>query len=235
LAEVNGIPNDPARVAELDEKLKYIQETDPYEGFDYQAYPYVPEINWGGSHSHLAEMVCDIRPLLIIEVGSWTGESARNMAHELQGLGLTDSRIVCVDTWLGNVDCWTIHSGGHYPGLKMKNGHPTIYQQFLANTCYENMQQYIVPFPQTSEIAALFFRHFGFKADLIYIDGRHEFDFVYRDVTDYYKLLTEKGCLFGDDYFVGPVKAAVDQFAQEADLNVVVVENRYWHYECRYA
>ena len=45
-------------------------------------------------------------PLLLVEVGSWKGQSSVAFAKHLKQLG-PDHRLVCVDTWLGAPEFWT--------------------------------------------------------------------------------------------------------------------------------
>jgi hypothetical protein len=95
--------------------------------------------------------------------------------------------------------------------LKLKNGYPTVYYQFLANVCHCGNQERIILFPQTSVIVARWFPLKGITAQLIYIDASHDFEDVYVDILQYYKCLDCNGILFGDDYesWIG-VKKAVD-------------------------
>jgi hypothetical protein len=58
----------------------------------------------------------------------------------------------------------------------------------------------IVPFPATSENAAVVFSHYGVKADVIYIDAAHEYEPALRDFITYWDLLDDGGYIIGDDY-----------------------------------
>ena len=50
------------------------------------------------------------------------------------------------------------------------------------------------------------------KADSIYIDGNHEYDFVKKDLENYYPKLKDGGILAGDDFQIPNVRRAVLQF-----------------------
>ena len=72
----------------------------------------------------------------------------------------------------------------------------------------------------------LFFFNFKSKkifADLIYIDGSHEYEDVYQDLKNYNPLLNPNGIIWGDDWHIHAhgVVAAVTQFAHENSLNLV--------------
>src|SRR4029434_8614820 len=111
------------------------------------------------------------------------------------------TQVVCIDTWLGALEFWTDQTDSErYVSLGLRHGYPTVYYQFLANVCHHGLQDRIIPFPQTSSIAALWFRYYGILADLIYLDASHEEEDVYHDVCHYWELLAGNGVLFGDDY-----------------------------------
>src|SRR4051812_27015324 len=56
-----------------------LHRTDPYEGFDSSAYPRDLH-GWGGQSAVFRKLIFELRPRLIIEVGTWKGASAVEMA-----------------------------------------------------------------------------------------------------------------------------------------------------------
>ncbi len=169
-----------------------------YKDFNHEVYKL--DLQGWNSHSPMfKEMIERTRPRIIIEVGTWKGASAIHMAKLTKDLGL-DTRIICVDTWLGSYEFWA-DCGERYQLLKVKNGHPQLYEQFLANVVKSGMQDVIIPFPNTSAIAARLFRyHYKIQADLIYIDASHDYYDVIEDIKNYKPLLTKGGLMFGDDF-----------------------------------
>jgi hypothetical protein len=154
---------------------------------------------------------------VIIEVGSWKGSSAIEMAKYFKKNGQNPT-IFCVDTWNGSGfhrrdDFWLNQ-------LKCKNGYPQLYYQFLSNVVHNDCQENIVPIPLNSLDAARFLRgeylkELNIQADLIYIDASHEYADVINDLEAYSSLLKKSSVFFGDDYDSGwpGVVAAVDGFA----------------------
>jgi len=203
-----GEHRDGAGIREL------LHRTNPYEGFDWKARP-VDAHGWGGQSPAFRELIAAHQPRLIIEVGTWKGASAMEMAGACRDLGLT-TQIVCVDTWLGALEFWTDHDDPErYGSLALQHGYPSVYYQFLANVCHAGHQDRIVPFPQTSSTAALWFRRFGLTADLIYVDASHEEEDVYQDLCSWWEVAGEDGLLFGDDWSWDGVRLAVERFAAE--------------------
>ncbi len=203
-----------------------IHAVDPYERFDAAALPLDLQ-GWGSDTPAFKEIITKVRPRLIIEVGSWKGASAIHMADIVAAEKL-DAHIVCIDTWLGALEFWTDQSDPtRFGSLKLKNGWPQVYYQFLANVVHKGHQSRITPFPQTSATAALWLRNYGVKADLIYVDGSHEEDDVYADIIGYWDALAPRGVLFGDDWEWAGVRLAVERFAREQNVRIRHVADKW--------
>lgn len=163
---------------------------------------------WGTNESTLNKLIDEVRPSLIVEVGTWKGASAIGMAKHVKEIGL-GCEILCVDTWLGSLE----HM--NYPPLK--NGYPQIYYQFLKNVITLSLQDIIVPFPNTSSIACQWLRKEKVTPNLVYIDGSHDGFDVYNDISEYYEII-DKGILCGDDYGWNGVGSAVEIFSDTTGI-----------------
>src|SRR4030042_6630537 len=98
-----------------------------------------------------------------------------------------------------------------------------LYFQFLANVMLQGVQDYIVPFPNTSLIAARWFLREGIQADLVNVDGSHDEADVYQDLLYYWRILKPGGVIIGDDYhsdWMGVVEA-VNRFAQVNSIKLI--------------
>lgn len=216
---------DPLTVAEVDVRAM-LHAVDLYAGFDYSALPQDLH-GWGSESSAFRELVAAIRPRRIVEVGTWKGASAIHMAEVAAELGL-EVEVICVDTWLGAVEFWTDQTDvTRYGSLRLKNGWPQVYYQFLANVCHRGQQHRIIPFPQTSANAALWMRMHGARAKLIYVDGSHEEDDVLADLIGWWDVLVPGGVMFGDDWSWDGVRLAVSRFAREAGIAVRFVADKW--------
>ncbi len=193
----------------------------PYDKFDYQSIPLDMQ-GWGSTDSIFAQLIQTVQPKLIVEVGTWKGASAIHMANLLKGENI-DGAILCIDTWLGGLE-HLIDKEDPELGLSKfrEHGYPTLYYQFLANVMHSGLENYIVPLPTTSKIAAKWLEHYQIVPDLIYIDASHDRDDVYADVVAYWKLLSPDGVMFGDDWSEGwsGVIEAVSEFAKVYQLEV---------------
>lgn len=181
---------------------------------------------WNGNKPIFEKHIKDVQPTRIIEVGTWKGQSAVNMARIVKSLDL-NCEIRCVDTWLGALEFW----GADTPSrdLKLKNGYPQVFYQFLSNVVHKGMEDIIIPFPTTSEIAHRFFKKNNIMAQLIYIDASHEEGDVYRDIKNFYELLLPGGIIFGDDYNTSwpGVQLDVKKFSEEINIGFTV-DNMFW-------
>jgi hypothetical protein len=206
--------------------IKLLHKTNPYEEFDFKSWP-LDAHGWGGESPAFRELIAQIKPRLIIEVGTWKGASALEMAAATRDFNLS-TQIVCVDTWLGALEFWLDHSDPErYLSLQLRNGYPTVYYQFLANVCHKGMQQSIIPFPQTASTAAVWFRKEGVTAEMIYVDASHEEEDVYQDLSSYWEIVADDGIIFGDDYSWDGVRLAVERFAKEEKRQVKFIADKW--------
>lgn len=203
-----------------DALLRAIHAVNPYEGFRFESIP-LDEQGWGSQSPAFGQLIERVKPRLIIEVGTWKGGSALEMVEHLKRCDLTNTRVLCVDTWLGALEMWGDQQDDtRYGSLALKHGYPQLYYQFLANVCHRGAQPWIIPFPLPSLTAVQWLSLRGVRADLIYIDGSHEEEDVYADLANYWELVEPGGVLFGDDYSWTGVKLAVDRFAAEQRLRL---------------
>ena len=210
VASIDGAGRDP---------MTLLHAVNPYEGFDHTLYP-DDRHGWGGDSPAFRELITALRPALIIEVGTWKGASALEMADILKELGIP-GRIICIDTWLGALEFWCDQSDpDRFGSLKLRHGFPTVYYQFLANVCHQGSQDCIIPFPQTSATGALWLRCHGITSPLVYIDASHEEEDVFSDLVDYWEIVAPGGVLFGDDWSWDGVRLAVERFAARVSVPI---------------
>lgn len=175
---------------------------------------------WDSYNKIFEKLIEEYKPKTIIEVGTWKGASAIHMANICKKNDL-NSKIYCVDTWLGGIE--------HYRGeveknpdcdLNIKYGYPNLYYIFLSNVFITKNEDTIIPIPNTSLIGSKILEYNKIKADLIYIDGGHEYEDVYSDLKNYYPLLNDNGVIFGDDFddfWIG-VKNGVTDFCKNKNI-----------------
>lgn len=183
---------------------------------------------WHSDSTIFRELIERTKPKTIIEVGTWLGASAINMAKITKELKL-DTKIYCVDTWLGAEEFWTRLNNTSERNLKLKNGYPQVYFDFLSNVVEHNVQDVIIPIPNTSYVGSFILKHYNIQAELIYIDGSHEYVDVKTDIISYKELLKPEGIMFGDDiaHFAG-VKQAVDEVLKD---EAQTVQTDFWVYQ----
>lgn len=197
--------------------LAALHPVSPYAGFDPSPFPLDLQ-GWGSGDPAFRVLIAELRPKLIVEVGSWKGASAIHMASLCQQFGL-DTRIICIDTWLGSNE----HLIGPRPewrkALQERHGFPQLYYTFLANVLRTGHSDRIVPLANTSDHAAIVLSKLGMRPNLIYIDAAHQEEAVFRDLSHYWPLLAPGGVLLGDDFVHFPgVRAAATRFAADNQL-----------------
>jgi len=193
---------------------------DPFNDFEPAGWV-DPTDRWDSHHAYFDAAVAELKPRVIVEVGSFLGASSRHFAGLLERDGL-DGVVICVDTWLAERVLWG--NAEWRPHLRHINGRPEYYKCWLANALAAGLQDFLCPLPMDSRGGARYLADRGVVADLIYIDGSHEAGDVYQDLTLYWEVLRPGGVLLADDYaamFPGVV-ADVDRFAAERGLTVEV-------------
>jgi predicted O-methyltransferase YrrM len=162
---------------------------------------------WGwNSGSRAFELaIREVNPKVIIEVGSWKGLSAIHMANLAP-----EAQILCIDTWLGSPEMVGLNTPLE-DHLKRLHGWPQIYFSFASNVIRHIGRERICPLPVPSTVASVLLSKMGFQADLIYIDGSHEYLDVVRDLDDYWPLLRSGGIMLVDDYGFPSVRKAVEE------------------------
>ena len=61
--------------------------------------------------------------------------------------------------------------------------------------------------------------------DCIFIDGDHSYEAVKKDLHFWWNKLKKNGTLLGDDYYMGDVKRAVEEFSTKIQLPVEFLTN----------
>lgn len=172
---------------------------------------------WSSGHPFLTEVIQEKRPQIIIEMGVWKGGSVITMGNKLKELKI-DGAIIAVDTWLGAWDHWI------EPNLKnelcFQNGYPRLFDKFLTNIINAELTDYVIPFPLDSVNAYHVIKARDIYADVIHIDGGHDYTAVQIDVNFWWKRLKKGGVMIIDDYnengqFWPEVFEAVNDFLKE--------------------
>jgi SAM-dependent methyltransferase len=168
--------------------------------FTYPAQPLLPfcDEGWNSTESVFEATIRRVKPTVILEVGSWYGASAIHMARlALNQRGLTDPpvELIAIDTFLGSTYMWQL---AEYDKHRVF-GRVDVYPQFLSNVIHCGLTNTITPLPIDSINAAYLLADCGIKADLIYIDGGHDYPQVVQDLRCYKTLLRPGGAMLGDD------------------------------------
>ncbi len=172
------------------------------------------EKSWFASvnRESLEKIIIKKHPKIIIEIGSWLGNSTIFMASLLP----TDGKLYAIDHWLGGP------SQVHNPRILER----LLFQQFLSNIIHSGFAYKVIPIRMDSLEAA---RALQVIADLIYVDGSHDPDDAYQDIMAYYPKLAPGGVMCGDDYVA--VKRGVDRARAELNVRIKTKGSTYWEFE----
>lgn len=199
---------------ELIEKIH--RGKNPYGGFPAHEWSGVWFGDPGAQREIFYKCIQRLKPTIIVEVGSFVGESAVHMAK------YTKAPIVCVDTWYAGVDHWK----GAPEKINMHFGRPDLFYRFMANVIQHNCQDVIVPLASDSINGARILEHLGIVPDFVYVDASHEEADVLRDYLAYWKLLPSGGGMLCDDwsgYFPG-VMSDGQRFMEKTGIKPALIE-----------
>lgn len=193
---------------------------------------------WNSDSPVFDRLVAETQPKTIIEVGTWKGRSALHLALEgSKVLGMDEvsgvsvkmpAKVFCVDTWLGGID-HALSNLAQDSLMLDAAGSSRLYYQFLRNVQDSpKLAEYIFPIRNTSLNGARLLAAAGITAQLIYVDGSHEYLDAYADLCSFVQLLAPGGLMFGDDFRMPGVFAAVLRFAHEYGYKIEEVENNFW-------
>jgi len=149
---------------------------------------------------------------IILELGSWYGYGASNLSTFLKSKNL-NFRIFCVDTWLGSPE--HIYDQTAFQELKLKNGYPQFYFDFLKIVKHYNHEDVIIPFPNTTTAALNYLRKNNIKFDYVIIDASHQYEDVKNDLNIAWQLVKDDGIIVGDDLNWEGVNKALREFINE--------------------
>lgn len=175
---------------------------------------------WNSNHPYLSRAIDDLKPRVAVEIGVWKGLSVLAMAERMRDMGV-DGVVIAIDTFLGSSEHWLQRKW--FERLPFRNGHPALFETFVANVFERGLQDYVLPLPMDAANAAMIFEALKINVDLIHLDAAHDFTSVSADLARWWPLLREGGVLLGDDYFPNGqhwpgVRDAFRTFFQSGDL-----------------
>jgi len=177
----------------------------PYIGFPVGAWSGIWYGDPGAQRDIFKTCIARLKPRIIVEVGSFVGESSIFMAKEIKAQKM-DTAIIAVDTWYAGIDHWN----GAREKIKPHFGRPDLYYRFVANVIVHGCQDVIVPLATDSINGARILEFLGIAPDLVYVDASHENEDALRDYESYWRVLKSNGGMLCDDvsgHFPGVVEA----------------------------
>lgn len=172
-----------------------------------------------GEYDALSRLVSDrcgpMKKLLLVEVGSWVGESAIAMLRNVW----CESNIFCVDPFTGNPKDDSSKALVYF-------GADRIRRTFKENLAPEYEQKRVTLLDVKSLDAVHSFEEE--TIDFVYIDAQHEYEDVKADIEAWVHKVREGGTIAGHDYcnaFPGVIKAVDEIFG---DYVNVLPDARIW-------
>lgn len=175
---------------------------------------------WGSTGAVFADLIEEVRPETILELGAFLGASALHMAAVARNLSLSPA-ILCVDDFRG----WPAFRGRFRRDVPaQRHGDVLLLPQFMANVAAAGEAERVLPLPFSTASVLTALCQWGVYADLIEVDAGHDFHSAWADINLAWAVLRPGGVMFGHDYFTGAddrgVRRAVTLFAKVKGLTV---------------
>jgi predicted O-methyltransferase YrrM len=148
----------------------------------------------------------------ILELGTWAGASAITFGFVIRELGISNSKIICIDQW--NKYFVSQDSSLHYKRMNAAIAHGEIQDLFNHNIKVCGLGDLVEIKKASSREALPELESEGF--DFVYIDGSHKKDDVLYDLQQAKRLVRSGGVICGDDLEL--LKPQVDSRAHQVVL-----------------
>lgn len=155
---------------------------------------------------------------LIVEVGSFKGGSAAVIAKEIKSHFTKPCQLLCIDHFLGDTQM-RIDVNGMLDWLGMEGGHPTVFDQFMANVVARGDQDIVLPLVASSTVGLRALDRLGLRASLAYLDGAHELEETFLELKLLSRAMHLGAVILGDDMndHWPAVQADVTRFVKEGE------------------
>lgn len=153
---------------------------------------------------------------LIVEVGSFKGGSAAIIAAQIKKYFTKPCQLLCIDHFLGDTQM-RIDVNGMLDWLGMEGGHPTVYDQFVANVKGRGDEEVALPLVASSTVGLRALDRLGLRASLAYLDSAHEADETFLELKLLSRIMHPGAVILGDDMndHWPAVRADVTRFVNE--------------------
>jgi hypothetical protein len=136
----------------------------------------------------------------VVEFGSFMGSSALAWARAVNRQNKS-TKVVCVDTWLGEHNFWRMK--GKQLGPQAADGTPRIFEMFMLNT--RNHSDRLIPLRMNADSGLRYLTELVVKKGLqqpgaVYVDTAHTYPETVLELRAAYDLLAPGGFLVGDDF-----------------------------------
>ncbi|MEI6240815.1 MAG: class I SAM-dependent methyltransferase [Planctomycetia bacterium] len=173
------------------------------------------------------ELTRDVKPRVILEIGSFEGRSACWMIDTLPGLAGAGIDLVCIDRW------------AHGPGRQPDPGAPVegnpVEERFDRNVsravkkASHPVTVRKIKGPSIMGLAKLLLDGRSGSFDMVYVDGGHGAPDVLADAVLAFRLLRVGGLMIFDDYLWANDRVRPDDILRTPKPAIDAFLNVHWH------
>lgn len=144
------------------------------------------------------------KTVIILELGSWLGCSARFMASRAP-----NATVICIDHWKG--------SAKRHCGKDIRKRLPRLYDRFIANMW--PLRNRIIPMKSHTVVGMKEVDSLSIVPDLVYVDAGHDTTSVQNDVITALSFFPETR-IVGDDWTWATVRLGIQIVAEKFGFGI---------------
>lgn len=169
--------------------------------FEYEEAFRDSETPWGGHKIFVYDLVRNIKPALIVELGTYKGTSLMSMCQAIKDDAEIKTNIVGIDSWEGDLNT------GSYSGDLIYSELGETLKTYYSETNYELKRMLFENALDSFKDGSI---------DLLHIDGLHTYEAVKADYETWLPKMATNGIILFHDVKVQKENFGVDRFWNEA-------------------
>ena len=187
---------------------------------------YIPRLgNWLDTHraKEMAELIIQIKPKTIVEIGSFKGQSTVTMGFALRENN-DGGKLYAIDPWKVEYAAEGDSSAEDIDWWSNKIDLNIIHQDCMSEIWSHHLDRWVVVIRAASQNCYELFH----DIDLLYIDGCHSEVASTRDVENYVPKVKSGGYIIMDDCDWPTTKKAVNMVEEACKLDRDYTHYKYW-------
>jgi len=174
-----------------------------------------------------------LKPKNFLEIGIFHGVTSRNVCELLHSIHGNEFKFTGIDLFVDQ----NIENNEHIPNTKFSNPLKTLYYNYIIRSNPYSLQsvlRLLKKFERNISIikgdSNKILKEINNNFDYVFLDGGHKYETVMNDLINLINVIENGGIILCDDYnltYAPGVKKAIDDFVQEKNFNLKILNSRF--------